>query len=148
MSDARPVLDQINLVTTDFESSLAFYRLLGVDLPEQGLFKKDDQPHHANAKTGGADFDLDSPAFGAAWNSGWRGQADLNGRILMTFRFDTREGVDARHAELMGAGYRSLHAPSDAFWGARFAVVEDPSGLAVGLMSRSDPAKRSAPPEF
>ena len=38
-------------------------------------------------------------------------------------------------------------APYDAFWGGRFAIVEDPDGNPVGLMSPNDPAMRTAPPE-
>jgi uncharacterized glyoxalase superfamily protein PhnB len=48
---------------------------------------------------------------------------------------------------LTGAGYKGLQAPFDAFWGARYAVVEDPNGIAVGLMSPSDPNRRYWPPE-
>lgn len=36
--------------------------------------------------------------------------------------------------------------PCDAFWGARFAVVADPDGRDVGLMSSSDAEHRSSPP--
>jgi uncharacterized glyoxalase superfamily protein PhnB len=43
-------------------------------------------------------------------------------------------------------GYRGLQAPYDAFWGARYAVLEDPNGLAVGLMSEISADHRSAPP--
>ncbi len=37
--------------------------------------------------------------------------------------------------------------PYDAFWGARYAVVSDPDGNGVGIMSPPDPAMRTAPPE-
>jgi catechol 2,3-dioxygenase-like lactoylglutathione lyase family enzyme len=149
MSDARPVLDQINLLTDDFEASLAFYRRLGIDLPEGGVFRTSGAAHHVNAVTeAGASFDLDSTTFAQVWNSGWRGREDLNGRVLVTFRFDTRAGVDARYADLTRAGFASLHPPTDAFWGVRFAAVEDPSGLAVGLMSPAEASRRARPPEF
>ena len=48
---------------------------------------------------------------------------------------------------MTSAGYRGLQAPYDAFWGARYAVIEDPDGLAVGLMSEISAARKSAPPE-
>jgi catechol 2,3-dioxygenase-like lactoylglutathione lyase family enzyme len=149
MSDARPVLDQINVVTGDFAASLAFYRLLGVTMPEEGVFKKNGSAHHVNAvKEAGAQLDLDSTAFAQVWTSGWAGREDLSGRVLVTFRFETRAGVDERYGELTRAGYRSLHSPCDAFWGVRFAAVEDPSGLAVGLMSPAEVSRRARPPEF
>ena len=54
--------------------------------------------------------------------------------------------MDARYADLTAAGYRGQQPPWDAFWGARYAVVEDPDGNPVGLMSPIDPARRSAAP--
>jgi uncharacterized glyoxalase superfamily protein PhnB len=36
--------------------------------------------------------------------------------------------------------------PYDAFWGARYAVVADPAGISVGIMSPADDAGRTAPP--
>lgn len=35
--------------------------------------------------------------------------------------------------------------PYDAVWGPRYAVVEDPDGNAVGIMSPIDPQRRSDP---
>ena len=50
--------------------------------------------------------------------------------------------------EVTAAGYAGEQPPYDAFWGARYAVVADPEGNSVGLMSPVDPAMRSAPPEL
>jgi hypothetical protein len=46
----------------------------------------------------------------------------------------------------MAAGYVGQQPPYDAFWGARYAIVEDPDGNPGGRMSPLDPARRSAPP--
>jgi uncharacterized glyoxalase superfamily protein PhnB len=56
--------------------------------------------------------------------------------------------VDEIHDALVADGARSLQPPYDAFWGARYAVVVDPDGVAVGLMSPVDDAKCSPPPEL
>jgi len=48
---------------------------------------------------------------------------------------------------MTGAGHRGLREPHDAFWGARYAILEDPDGIAVGLMSPVSDDKRSAPPQ-
>ena len=58
----------------------------------------------------------------------------------------SRDAVDERYAELVAAGHPGRQPPYDTFWGARYAVVEDPDGNPVGLMSPVDPARRSAPP--
>jgi uncharacterized glyoxalase superfamily protein PhnB len=47
---------------------------------------------------------------------------------------------------MVGAGYRGLQDPHDAFWGARYAIIEDPDGIAVGLMSPVSSYKKSPPP--
>ena len=65
----------------------------------------------------------------------------------MGFRVPSRDGVDELYGDLTEAGYAGLQAPHDAFWGARYAIVEDPDGIAVGLMSPVSWELRSKPPE-
>jgi catechol 2,3-dioxygenase-like lactoylglutathione lyase family enzyme len=138
MADERPVLDQVNFVVRDMEASAAFYARLGVQLDARDPAWA---PHHRNGrKTAGAQVDLDSTAFAPAWDAGW--PSGTTG-VVLGFRLPSREAVDALYAELVGAGHRSQQEPWDAFFGARFAVVEDPDGNAVALMSTPDPAHRS-----
>jgi uncharacterized glyoxalase superfamily protein PhnB len=66
---------------------------------------------------------------------------------VVGFGVSSRDDVDRLHAEMTGAGYRSLQAPHNAFWGARYAIIEDPDGIAVGLMSEMSDEYRSPPPE-
>ena len=64
---------------------------------------------------------------------------------MLGFKVDSRERVDEIYAYLVAAGYRGQQPPYDAFWGARYAVIEDPDGNAVGIMSPVDPDRRSQP---
>jgi catechol 2,3-dioxygenase-like lactoylglutathione lyase family enzyme len=89
---------------------------------------------------GGIDLDLDSIEFAGHWNHGWRG-----GMGVLGFKVDNRERVDEIYADLVAAGYRRQQPPYDAFWGARYAVIEDPDGNAVGIMSPVNPDRRSQP---
>src|SRR5438128_1214082 len=57
-----------------------------------------------------------------------------------------RNAVDETFGRIVAAGHRAQQSPYDAFWGARYAIVEDPDGNAVGLMSPIDEARRTAPP--
>ena len=135
MADERPVLDQINLVVGDMDASLAFYRRLGVDIPDR---EPKWDAHHRSANVGGGlDFDLDSSSMANDWNEGSRGPACLVG-----FKLASSDAVDALYADLTGAGYRGQQAPYNAFWGSRYAVVEDPDGNPVGLMGPMDVALR------
>jgi hypothetical protein len=94
-----------------------------------------------------AHLGLDCPSFTPVWNGDWVQRTDLIVRIVLGFRLATRETVDERFDQLTGAGYRVLQLPFDAFWGARYAIVEDPDGIAIGLMSPIDPTRETPPPK-
>ncbi len=133
-----PVLDQINLVVADMEATVKFYRRLGLSIPDT---EPDFQSHHRTAHlSGGIDLDFDSIKFAQHWDKGWRTGAGVIG-----FKVDSRERVDALYADMTAAGYAGQQEPYDAFWGARYAIVEDPDGNAVGIMSPVDPQRRSSP---
>jgi catechol 2,3-dioxygenase-like lactoylglutathione lyase family enzyme len=138
--DDRPVFDQINLVVRDMPAMLAFYQLLGLDVadPDPGW-----EGHHRTTTAGdGIDIDLDSQPFAQRWNRGW--PADMTGPVI-GFRVAERSTVDELFQRLRSAGYEGQQEPYDAFWGARYAVVSDPEGNAVGIMSTADPSRRSRP---
>lgn len=142
MSRPRAWLDQLNVVVPDVRAAVDFYRRLGLELPDT---LPEWQSHHRTlASAGELEAELDSAAFAARWDAGWpTGRAG----VVLGFRVATREEVDALYAELTGAGHVGRQPPYDAFWGARYAVVEDPGGNAVGLMSPIDPAQsREVPP--
>jgi uncharacterized glyoxalase superfamily protein PhnB len=146
----KPSLNQINLVCGDMSASIAFYRRLGVEIPDARIWRTHTGGHHASAAEQSADrtidFDLDSAEFAQRWNSGWKGRIDLRGRVVVGFGVPTRADVDDIFRDMVGAGYRGLQEPHDAFWGARYAIIEDPDGVAVGLMSPVSPDKKSPPP--
>jgi catechol 2,3-dioxygenase-like lactoylglutathione lyase family enzyme len=64
---SKPTLDQINVVCCDVDASIAFYRRLGVEIPNGRVWRTPTRGHHASgvAQAGGRvmDFDLDSTAF-------------------------------------------------------------------------------------
>lgn len=139
--ETGPVLNQINLVVRDMEASAAFYRRLGLKIDEPPA--PWDKHHRTAAVPEGLDLDIDSAAFATVWNQGW--PAGDAGAVI-GFRLRDLEAVDQTYEHLSNAGYVGQQPPYDAFWGARYAVVEDPDGNSVGLMSPVDPARRSAPP--
>jgi catechol 2,3-dioxygenase-like lactoylglutathione lyase family enzyme len=134
-------LDQINLVVADMDATVAFYRLLGLEIPDT---VPEFQLHHRSAVIpGGMELDFDSIEFAAMWNEGSRAGS---GSPVVGFRLDNREAVDETYARMVDAGHESRQAPYDSFWGARYAVIADPDGHPVGLMSPRDMARRTAPP--
>jgi uncharacterized glyoxalase superfamily protein PhnB len=65
---------------------------------------------------------------------------------VLGFKVESREAVDDLVDALEAGGATVQQPPYDAFWGARYAVVSDPDGHAVGIMSPVDPARRSEAP--
>jgi hypothetical protein len=125
MDQTRPTLNQLNIVSGNVDASIAFYRRLGVEIPEPRIWRTATGAHPVSAIEGiapdAATLDLDSAAFAQIWNKGWAGRKDL-------------------------AGHHGLQPPWDAFWRARYAIVEDPDGIAVGLMSPISAKHRAPPP--
>ena len=135
--------DQLNIISDDLDTTVSFYRRLGLPMGEPAR-TSDGAPFHASSRgEKGAWLEADSAPFARFWNKGWADEADLNGRVLIVVRVADRPEVDRLYGEVTAAGHRGLQSPLDAFWGARFAIVEDPNGHAVGLMSPADDARRS-----
>ena len=140
--------DQLNLVASDVDATLAFYRALGVDIPEVSVWRGDSggAAHHVDVgMPNGVSIDFDSDELARLYNAGWAGSG-AEGATLIGFRVATRDAVDETYDRLTAAGYRGLQEPYDAFWGARYAIVADPDGRQVGLMSPRDPALGGPPP--
>jgi catechol 2,3-dioxygenase-like lactoylglutathione lyase family enzyme len=131
---SKPTLNQINLVCGDLSASIAFYRRLGVEIPDAGVWRTPTGGHHASAADQSADhaidFELDSTAFAQCWNIGWKGRTDLRGRVVVGFRMPTRTDVDDVFRDMIGAGSRlartarrilgrvtrSLKTPTELLW--------------------------------
>ena len=148
MEPASPLaLEQINIVVRDMQKSVAFYRLLGVTIEgSRGEEWTEWALHHVNGTTSnGVRVELDSVAFAKQWNPGLD-ETKLGSAVIPIFHVASREEVDRVHARVTAAGHRSHKDPEDAFWGARYAIVEDPDGNSVGIMSAIDASKRRPPP--
>jgi uncharacterized glyoxalase superfamily protein PhnB len=140
MTDAaRPAFSQLNLVVSDMGAALAFYRRLGLSVEASP-----DAVHASASLPGGLLIEWDTAEFAAQWDSGSRGA--IGGGIVLGFDLPTRQAVDDMYAELITAGYRGHQRPYDACWGARYAIIDDPDGHAVGLMSPTDAEHTYWPP--
>ena len=138
--------NQVNLVVRNMHESLGFYRRIGLDIPEGAVAESGGHSHHVKAETGGdVDLEFDSERLARAYNAGFAAE---RGRVVIGVGLESREAVDALWAALLAEGAQGLQPPYDTFWGARYAIVEDPDGNPVGLMSPIDPARRSSPPEL
>jgi uncharacterized glyoxalase superfamily protein PhnB len=102
-------------------------------------------PHVQLRTPGGFSLELDTAESARLWHAGWRADPASVG-VVIGFALASREAVDQRYAELVAAGYVGRQPPFDAFWGARYAMVADPDGNDVGLMSPIDESRRTWPP--
>ncbi len=133
-----PRLTQVNLIVGDLAASIRFYRQIGWAVGEVG-------GGHAVAELPeGIRVELDTAEFAAVWDSGSHG--DTGGSTVLGLSTDTRDAVDDLYAALVGQGHRGRQPPYDTFWGCRYAIVDDPDGNPVGLMSPLDDSRRYWPP--
>jgi uncharacterized glyoxalase superfamily protein PhnB len=145
----EPDLSLIDLVVRDMDATIGFYRAVGVNIPEQAIWRTASGIHHVDiTMPGGLTLHFDSGALAKVYDRGWREPTGTGTRNVLTFKVDSRDGVDQMHNTLTGLGHRSSQPPYDTFWGARYAIVEDPDGNHVGFMSPSDPTRRGAPPDL
>ncbi len=125
-----PQLSMIGVVVSDMAASLALYRRLGIDPPDEA----DDQPHVEVALAGGLRLAWDTEATIRSFDESWAPPSGGH-RIGLAFACDTPADVDALHRSLVESGSPSHLAPWDAFWGQRYAVVLDPDGNHVELFA-------------
>jgi catechol 2,3-dioxygenase-like lactoylglutathione lyase family enzyme len=122
-----PRLDFIGIVVEDMERSLAFYRRLGLDVPESG------EGHVEATLPSGLRVGWDTieviKSFDPEWEPRSGGQ-----QIGLAFLCDSPAEVDAVYAELAADGH-GHREPWDAFWGQRYAQVNDPDGNVLDLFA-------------
>jgi catechol 2,3-dioxygenase-like lactoylglutathione lyase family enzyme len=121
-----PRMDMIGLAVKDMAASLAFYRRLGLEIPEG-----DD--HVEATLPGGLRIAWDTHEVMQSFDPSWeRGEGSP---ISLAFLVDSPAEVDSLYAELTGDGYEGHLAPWDAFWGQRYAILRDPDGNDVALFA-------------
>jgi len=125
-------LDVIGMVVEDMPRALAFYRLLGFDLPPEA----DSKPHVETSLPGGMRLAWDTADEVRSFHPDWEPPSGGQ-RMSLAFRCDSPAGVDAAYEEIVAAGYTGEKPPWDAFWGQRYAMVRDPDGNGVDLFAPS-----------
>jgi catechol 2,3-dioxygenase-like lactoylglutathione lyase family enzyme len=134
-----PRLDAVGLVVSDMAASLAFYRRLGLDVPEGA----ESAPHVEAVLPGGPRVLFDTEDTIRSFDPGWK-RPEGGDRVGLAFLCDSPAEVDKVYEELVAAGHRGHLAPWDAVWGQRYAVVLDPDGAGVSLFAGQEPDVSSA----
>jgi uncharacterized glyoxalase superfamily protein PhnB len=119
----------VDVVVSDVNAAVEFYRRLGLDVPDP--WEQDGVAHHVGVPESGVD--IGSREMMRWYNPRWDGPG-----VVLIFNVEDREAVDEKFNDMTSAGYVAHLAPFDAFWGARYAIVDDPDGNHVGIMSPQD----------
>jgi uncharacterized glyoxalase superfamily protein PhnB len=126
--EVMPQLNAMGIVTSDMARSIRFYRLLGVDLPET-----QDEGHIEASLPNGVRFMLDSEDVIRSFRPDWKRQA--GNQLAIAFECASPAEVDELYARVVEAGFHGEKEPWDAFWGQRYAQLEDPDSVPVDLFA-------------
>ena len=120
----EPRFTMVVLLIEDLPRSLAFYRRLGVEFPDDADQRTDirvplrgDSQLVLTTQFVRNDPDRQPPSGGS--------------RILLEFFVDGNGAVDAKFAELTDAGYHGRREPWLTSFGAYMGMVDDPDGNTV-----------------
>ncbi len=117
--EQQPAFTGLHFFVRDMAKAIAFYRRLGIAIEYNPHFVHVSLPN-------GVGLAFGSYALTRGYDPGFR--ESTGGAIALQFDLPSREAVDAMYADLTGAGHPGRLAPIDAFWGSRYAEVEDPDG--------------------
>jgi uncharacterized glyoxalase superfamily protein PhnB len=119
-------LNAIGIVASDMGRSIGFYRLVGVDVPETP-----DEAHVDTFLPNGVRFMLDSEETVRSFRPDWA--RETGNQISLAFECASPAEVDETYRRVVEAGFHGEKEPWDAFWGQRYAQVQDPDGVGVDL---------------
>ncbi len=127
-----PQFDALGVIATDMAETLAFYRLLGLEIPADA----EAEGHVEVEVAGGFRLMFDTVEVIERFSTY---EPPAGGRgVGLAFRCESAAEVDAVFARAMEAGYGAKEPPFDAFWGQRYATLLDPNSNPVDLYADSE----------
>ena len=123
-----PDLNAIGIVSSDVARSIAFYRLLGVDFPEDG------EGHIEATLPSGVRLMLDEEEVIRGFRPDWT--RETGNQLALAFECSSPDEVNELYERVKAAGFDTEKEPWDAFWGQRYAQLRDPDGVPVDLFVR------------
>lgn len=124
----RIKLDMVGIVVKDMKEALDFYRVLGLDIPEHV-----NNDGHVEVEQSGFRLAFDIRETVKDVYGSW--EEPVGHRIELAFLCDSREAVDELYNKITAQGYNGYKEPWDAFWGQRYAIVQDPDGNVISLFA-------------
>jgi uncharacterized glyoxalase superfamily protein PhnB len=121
-----PDLNAIGIAVSDLRRSMEFYRLLGLDLPQDPP-----EDHVETTMANGTRLMFDTEEVIRSFLPNWT-RSDGN-QVSLAFECASPAEVDEVYARIVSAGFEGEKKPWDAFWGQRYALLGDPDGVRVNL---------------
>jgi catechol 2,3-dioxygenase-like lactoylglutathione lyase family enzyme len=121
-----PQLNACGIVVSDMARSIRYYRLLGLDVPETP-----DEGHVDTSLPNGFRLMLDSEETVRSFSPEWT--RETGNQLSLAFECASPAEVDEVYAKVTAAGFHGEKEPWDAFWGQRYAQLQDPDGVPVDL---------------
>ncbi|WP_028778497.1 VOC family protein [Shimazuella kribbensis] len=117
--------DMVGIVVENMNKSLDFYRLLGLEIPKEA-----NQEPHVEVKQGELRLAFDTLETIKSIYGEW--EKPTGHRLELAFLC---EDVDQVYQTLINNGYIGFREPWDAFWGQRYAIVQDPDDNLISLFA-------------
>ena len=121
-----PELNAIGIVASDMARSISFYRELGLDVPDTP-----DEGHVDTSLPNGVRLMLDTEETVRSFRPEWT--RETGNQVWLALECESPAEVDEIYARVTGAGFHGEKEPWDAFWGQRYAQLQDPDGVPVDL---------------
>lgn len=122
-------IDAISVKSKDFKKTVKFYSLLGFTFPP---FDEKDDHLEPIIKEGEVRLMLDNPAL-LKELTGKDSQPPTHSSFAILC--DTPSEVDEVVKKIKNNGYTIVKEPWDAFWGQRYAIIQDPDGYMIDLFA-------------
>jgi catechol 2,3-dioxygenase-like lactoylglutathione lyase family enzyme len=119
----------IDIVASDMGRTLAFFTALGLDTSAMSSTDLQGQI----LTPGGLSIGLIAESLMRKSYPDW--VTPVGQRVTFACRCDSPADVDAVYAAVETAGFGGGKAPWDAFWGQRYAFLNDPDGNRIDLFA-------------
>jgi uncharacterized glyoxalase superfamily protein PhnB len=121
-----PELNAIGIVASDMARSIRFYQVVGFDVPDTP-----DEGHVDTSLPNGMRLMLDTEDTILSFRPDWTRQT--GNQVALGLECESPAEVDEIYARVTAAGFHGEKEPWDAFWGQRYAQLQDPDGVPVDL---------------
>ncbi|OQQ13157.1 hypothetical protein B0675_36605 [Streptomyces sp. M41(2017)] len=130
------------LYVRDLHASIAFYRLLGLNMPDPDP----ERPVAAYMEGGATRMIITTDLVAQRFDPGWIRPERSGYQQVVEFFVDSDSAVDAAWEQLTAAGYKGTTAPGHLL-GPYATMVEDPDNNVVLITNEPADAETPAPAE-